>query len=244
MEQKIIFRPRKIRLQSNNLLAQQLANQMEELDKFIARSRLQLIARSLEKQLAKRMDEAMLKERAILEPYNKHVDTTSITVDVKISPAIQASAKALAFKMRRDSLNVMLNARPDVYELVDRGILKLNIIDSIIQSMTPNAIDDMQHILRDEEKTINDQHYDDQSKQNTTHELVGRLMHQLVKLKIVDLSTVNQILRLSPNSNAQLAFPFISGLFSFIFTKPLFSFVFDAYGLIRYNLLLIERVKN
>eukprot|EP01083_Nonionella_stella_P187851 691224_1 len=92
MEQKIIFRPRKIRLQSNNLLAQQLANQMEELDKFIARSRLQLIARSLEKQLAKRMDEAMLKKLGILGP---------------------------------------------------------NIFDSIIQSMTPNEIDAMQHILRE-----------------------------------------------------------------------------------------------
>mmetsp|Transcript_1625 Transcript_1625/g.1351 ORF Transcript_1625/g.1351 Transcript_1625/m.1351 type:complete len:828 (+) Transcript_1625:101-2584(+) len=45
-------------------------------------------------------------------------------VDIKISPAIQSIAKQLESQIKRDKLNTKMNARPEVQDLIDQGVLK------------------------------------------------------------------------------------------------------------------------
>eukprot|EP01083_Nonionella_stella_P214756 773539_1 len=74
------------------------------------------------KQQKKKLEKEMVKDTI-----NKTLSTRQepeITKIMKISPAIQSIAIALQSKMRRQSISEKLQARPDMQELIDTGILK------------------------------------------------------------------------------------------------------------------------
>eukprot|EP01084_Bolivina_argentea_P219821 372706_1 len=96
---------------------------IRDIDDSVANS-LQATKKKLEKEMVK-------------DTINKTLSTRQepeITKIMKISPAIQSIAIALQSKMRRQSISEKLQARPDMQELIDSGVLKpysINLANSL-----------------------------------------------------------------------------------------------------------------
>ena len=85
---------------------------------------LQAVQRDLERQITKDHIGHLLESRP-----NKQ-DLVTIVPQETIAPALQATAKKLSFRLTKDNLERSLSARPEAWQVVERGILNLDVVNA------------------------------------------------------------------------------------------------------------------